>query len=199
MASSSRAVQQMMRRAFPRGGIPHPLARFGFHAERFQFTPVAAPLSQSLSRHFCSAPIVSSAISSVTAASSSGERASQINIPGSKAEDAYLLQFTCNVCDTRSAKKISKHAYHKGVVIVTCGGCENRHLIADNMGWFDDNTINVETMMAEKGEAIRKSLEGVDPALLNLELEGGHEYKQHVIKGVEDLNCGQASDADDPK
>ena len=29
--------------------------------------------------------------------------------------------------------------------------------MADNLGWFDDNTINIETIMKEKGEAINTS------------------------------------------
>ena len=44
--------------------------------------------------------------------------------------------FTCNVCDTRDVKGFSRVAYERGVVIVTCAGCESRHVLADRLGWF---------------------------------------------------------------
>ena len=34
------------------------------------------------------------------------------------------IAFTCNKCKTRVFKTFSKHAYTKGLVIITCPGCK---------------------------------------------------------------------------
>eukprot|EP00747_Dinoflagellata_sp_TGD_P184649 gnl/TRDRNA2_/TRDRNA2_40480_c0_seq2.p1 gnl/TRDRNA2_/TRDRNA2_40480_c0~~gnl/TRDRNA2_/TRDRNA2_40480_c0_seq2.p1 ORF type:complete len:206 (-),score=22.29 gnl/TRDRNA2_/TRDRNA2_40480_c0_seq2:487-1104(-) len=78
-------------------------------------------------------------------------------INGTKTQvDAYVLAFTCNVCKLRSARRVSKQAYHYGVVIIECPGCESRHLIADHQGWFKDNRTTLEDIMREKGEEVKK-------------------------------------------
>ena len=51
-----------------------------------------------------------------------------------KKKELYMA-FTCAKCETRSIKGFSKRAYHFGVVVVTCPGCERKHVVADRLGW----------------------------------------------------------------
>lgn len=30
--------------------------------------------------------------------------------------------------------------------MLRCAGCQNIHLVADNLGWFEDDPVNIETM-----------------------------------------------------
>ncbi|CAK9824583.1 DNL-type zinc finger protein [Anthophora retusa] len=93
-----------------------------------------------------------------------------------KLERKMKVIFTCKKCNYRNGKIISKIAYEKGLVIIRCGGCKNNHLIADNLGWFEElrNTNNIEKLLAAKGETVRKVQNDVDGYI---EVVANEEYK----------------------
>lgn len=80
------------------------------------------------------------------------------SIPGTRvAEGGYMVaSFVCKKCDTRNTKKFSKLSYQKGIVLIQCEGCKGYHLIADNLGWFEDTDVNIEEMMKRKGEDVKR-------------------------------------------
>ena len=85
----------------------------------------------------------------------------QINlndIKGTRTSDSgYLvLSFTCKKCETKNTKKFSKKSYTEGIVLIQCDCCKVLHLIADNLGWFEDESVNIEDLMKRKGEEIKK-------------------------------------------
>ena len=61
--------------------------------------------------------------------------------------------FTCRVCNTRGRKSFTRGAYETGVVLVRCEGCRNRHVIADQLGWFGEKG-NIEDILKEKSEKV---------------------------------------------
>ncbi|KAL8437620.1 hypothetical protein ACSSS7_000826 [Eimeria intestinalis] len=77
-------------------------------------------------------------------------------LPGTEnARDGLMaLIFTCCKCNTRAAKKFSKVAYYNGVVIVRCPCCKS----PDRLKWFGDETSDIESILAVKGEAVVRSL-----------------------------------------
>lgn len=76
-------------------------------------------------------------------------------IPGAQTGGKKLaIVFTCTVCNTRSAKQFTEQAYQNGVVMVRCPKCENLHLIADRLGYFQNDDWDIEQFMQENGEKV---------------------------------------------
>ena len=77
-----------------------------------------------------------------------------------------MMMYTCdaNGCGTKQARTFSKDSYQNGVVLVRCDACNSLHLIADNLGWFENDgvfkgkSINIETILAEKGQSVQTFL-----------------------------------------
>jgi len=87
-----------------------------------------------------------------------GGGTTNLGIPGAqRGKKKLAIIYTCAICGTRSAKQFTENAYNNGVVIVQCPGCNNRHLIADNLGFFssEEGGWNIEKSMKRMGENVQ--------------------------------------------
>lgn len=57
--------------------------------------------------------------------------------------------------DARLAGQV---AFEQGVVLVRCPGCDNNHLIADRLGYFDDDSTDVFNLVGR--HEYRSNLDG---------------------------------------
>jgi len=85
----------------------------------------------------------------------------------------FQLQYTCKICDTRNSIKVTRIAYRKGIVIARCKGCDNKHLIADNLNWlsgfdYDNGETNIEQYMQNRNE---ESDDGKEDLVVRVEKE----------------------------
>lgn len=72
------------------------------------------------------------------------------------------IEFTCSYegpdcvtpeSDRRISKEFSKDSYDNGVVLIRCP-CDKLHLISDKLGWFDDESFDVEDLDDAKKKRI---------------------------------------------
>lgn len=56
-----------------------------------------------------------------------------------------LVEFTCNVCNTRTQRLINPEAYKRGTVFVQCAGCEAYHQLVDNLNLIQEYDFRKDT------------------------------------------------------
>ena len=69
-----------------------------------------------------------------------------------------LIAYTCGKCEAKQARTFSKFSYEKGVVLIRCESCDSLHLIADNLGWFEDKSVNIEEIMRRQGGNVHTNI-----------------------------------------
>lgn len=84
-------------------------------------------------------------------------------------------------------------SYSVGVVIIRCPSCENNHLIADNLGWFKDDPVNVETMAKEKGQKVRR-LANLEELNTEEDVEGIEKFKELFNEQIKSQKQPQTSE-----
>ena len=77
------------------------------------------------------------------------------------------------------------------MVIITCPCCKNNHLIADNLGWFRDEGINVEGLAQENGQKVRRltTIEDLDSLQ---DVEGLEQFKQKFTSLEQETKAKEA-------
>lgn len=120
------------------------------------------------------------------------------DIPGAKMGKGKKLAivFTCTVCETRSAKQFTEQAYRNGVVLVRCPGCENLHLIADRLGYFEDKGNggwDIEKAMAKMGENVTAVTNDNVLELTLQDVVGKTKMEQALTKAGSDKGSGDAT------
>jgi hypothetical protein len=109
----------------------------------------------------------------------------EIIIPGSQTGGRKLaIVFTCNVCETRSAKQFTERSYTHGVVIVRCPGCDNLHLIADRLGYFGSDDFDLNSIVEQNGHSY-KTVNNENVYEMSLEDLVGKDKMDELIREAE--------------
>ncbi|KAG2046229.1 zf-DNL-domain-containing protein [Suillus hirtellus] len=100
--------------------------------------------------------------------------------PIQEARLGIIFTCTAEACSHRSSHTFTKRAYERGIVIVQCPGCKNRHLIADNLDWFKDSTEdgklrNIEDLLKARGESVQRGFLDANGVVEYADIEFGRK------------------------
>lgn len=130
-----------------------------------------------------------------------------LEIPGTRAGKTgrqLAIVFTCAVCEMRSAKQFTENAYLHGVVLVRCPGCQNLHLIADRLGWFDDtesHQFDLTVLEQMTGQKVHRIGDNKDGGVSQVSLQDlvGKEKMQQILQAHQEQQVENDKGEDKPK
>ncbi|KAI5955995.1 DNLZ [Candida theae] len=102
--------------------------------------------------------------------------------PDANGKGELLIEFTCNVCDERSAHNMSKQAYEHGTVLIQCPKCKSRHLIADHLGFIRDENFNLKDYIESQGDKIKEQVLEFEKIPPNLAHSSGQTAEEDTPK-----------------
>ena len=85
----------------------------------------------------------------------------------------FLAKFGFDTAENDPCKVCPLSAYRSP----RCPGCEAYHLIADHLGWFDDNSITIEDIMAQRGDLVNSTSSSTP-----VQIEGLSEAEQTAFR-----------------
>lgn len=77
-----------------------------------------------------------------------------------------------------------QQAYYHGVVLARCPGCDNLHLIADRLGWFEDESTDIMDIVRKRGEEAKFVRSEEDLLELALEDVAGADKVEEAVRGA---------------
>ena len=86
----------------------------------------------------------------------SASASSHASAPAPAPPALMVVMYTCRVCETRSARRVSRAAYERGSVLLRCPGCRGLHVLADHLGYFDDAAVDAAALLERRGERVRR-------------------------------------------
>ena len=122
----------------------------------------------------------SSAAAADAAASFPGVSGAASPAAGAAAPGALMVaMYTCRVCETRSARRVSRAAYERGSVLLRCPGCRGLHVLSDHLGYFDDAAVDAAALLEARGEVVRR---GALPAGAGAGAGDSAAADEHVVE-----------------
>ncbi|TFK23186.1 zf-DNL-domain-containing protein [Coprinopsis marcescibilis] len=135
----------------------------GRNSEHVFLSRAFATTTRALKEQNSTAPDAKSDDPPQSASSPTTNLTATVPVEEPEGQPRMAIGLTCAVegCGQPQSHIFSKRSYEKGIVIVTCPNCKNRHLIADHLGWFqnltgDGSHVDIEKLAQANGDKVTR-------------------------------------------